>query len=300
MKPQPEKRNRKFHMKKGLRLQIYAWCSVVAVVMLVGITFAWYSLQKREAETEVTHVMKPYYLTLQNASETDALQLAVGSLQQGQTKQIVFCVSGKDGSKAENMINNAATTFAYALELIHTDNLALDYEIYPLVKKTEADAGASGIIVAEDNVSTKDDITGNNNSTTKTTYWSKKTATDGIVQPLIGIDVSAERWQQAGLITADAGAEDGTGTAQDIINRGTYISYESVVTVSSGDAETVVDNGLKLETGEGASITSQYFVLEISWKENIKDFSKYDKETDMIYILAKAVQPEPIRSTESP
>ena len=41
---------------------------------------------------------------------------------------------------------------------------------------------------------------------------------------------------------------------------------------------------------------SQYFLLEIEWDVNeIGNFDKYEKETDMIYILVKALQPEPTK-----
>lgn len=231
---QPEKKE-KFNIFKGLRLSSYTWAVLVGVMLLVGVTFAWYTLQKREAETKAPNVMKPYYLSLSNPDETSTLQLSVGSLLHGSTKQIVFCVNTKEAEQ----INKDTTTFAYDLELVHTDNLPLNYEIYKLEKLED---------------------------------------TEGTL--LEGTDVSALRHAQVGLI-ASAEAES---TAQSIINKGTYISY--------GKTESI-DNGLELTVGgTGGAYTSQYFVLEISWK-SISDYSKYDKETDMIYLLAKILQPEP-------
>ncbi len=247
-------------ISKGLRMQIYAWSALVGVLLMIGITFAWYSQQKREAETEIGTVMKPYYLTLLNPSESAALQLSVGSILQGQTKQIVFCVSSEDDSQT----NRNPSIFTYDLELVHTDNLALKYEIYPLEKKDETVAGEDNIIVAEDIV-TEDGAT-----VTKTTYWKKSG------EALSGKNVSEERWKQVGLVEADVSEGEASGgdtSGGDIINRGTYISYK--------------------EAGNTENGSTQYFVLEMEW--NITTgFEKYEKETDMIYLLAKAVQPEPV------
>lgn len=293
------KSKRKFHMGKGRRYQILAWSMVVGIVALLGGggTLAWYTLQEREAETAAATVMKPYYLELRNPSETDVLQLSIGSLLQGKTKQIVFCVS----SEEVQQINQDTTLFDYELELVYTDNLALKYEIYPLKKvEVSADQSTENLIITEHEVTTNEGT-----EETAVIYWEKMGGA------LTGTDVSAERWDQAGLLEAssesgsteenetsgDAETEEGTDAGdntendadtvtQDIINRGTYISYEIQVDESGN---TTVDNNLELTAGEN---TAQYFVLEISWAIS-SGFEKYDKETDMIYLLAKALQPQP-------
>lgn len=274
MSSQPDNNIKKFNMLKGLRLPSHAWCVLVGLMLLIGFTFAWYTLQKREAETKAPNVMKPYYLNLSNPSETSALQLSVGSLLQGNTKQIVFCVNTEEAEQ----INKDTTTFAYDLELVHTDNLPLNYEIYELSKLESAEGTEGDIIIAEDIL-----MGDAENTTVETTYWEKKTSQNGTVSTLKGTDVSAVRHAQVGLIAS----ADQESTAEAIINKGTYISY--------GKTETI-DNGLELTVGgiDGA-YTSQYFVLEISWKElnGNDDYSNYDKETDMIYLLAKILQPEP-------
>lgn len=246
---QPDNKIKKLDIVKGLRLPSYIWTVFVGITLLVGVTFAWYSLQKREAETETVNVMKPYYLNLQDPDSADTEQLSIGSLLQGKVTQIVFCVDSKEAEQ----INKDTTTFAYDLELVHTDNMALNYEIFPLQSTGE---GESDLAITEEDV---------------TTYWKKSGSA------LTGSDVSATRHEQVGLT---AGGQD-TGA---IINRGTYTAYE-------GES-----NGLELTVGGGA-YTSQYFVLEISWSIN-SGFDKYEKETDMIYILAKAIQPEPEAVTQ--
>lgn len=270
MRPQPDRKKRKFHIGKGLRLQIYAWCTVVGVVMFLGAggTYAWYSLQEREAETKAPNVMKPYHLNLSNPSETDTLQLSVGSLLQGKTKQIIFCVNTEE----EPQINKDETTFDYTLELVHTDNLVLKYKLYELDSVAEQDkdsleSAGTEVLIAEDTV-TENAIT-----TVNTTYWTKKLK-DGVAVPLEGTEVSALRHEQVGLTGADA--DSSTEADENIINRGTYISFGTIM-------------------NSGSSVHSQYFVLEISWDDLPQgfDYNNYNKETEMIYIVVKAVQPEP-------
>lgn len=262
MEKQPKKKKDKNSIGKSLRMQILAWGMIVGILMLFGGTFAWYSIKAREAESKPAEVMKPYYLVLLNPSETDVLQLSVGSLMPGRTKQVVFCVSNKNNEENDQM-NMGGSDFDYTMELIHTDNLALNYSIYELESVAE---GTEGSIVVEDKV------TVDGTEETQTTYWKKKSAT-----ALTGTDVSTQRHDQVGL----------TGTE---INRGTYLSYEK-------DAA-----GAQLHLTSGDSgYDSQFFLLEIAWDENeVNNFEKYEKETDMIYILVKALQPEPEKKTTTP
>jgi len=256
------KRSRKKKTKGLLRIQIIGVCLVVGILMLVGGTFAWYTTLDREAEGETVEVMKPYTLVLQNSSESDALQLSVGSLMPGQTKQVLFCVSNKEN---EEMVNMGGSDFEYSMELIYTENLALEYNIYEV---GEADGDGSDVIVATDTVII-DGV-----PQTKTTYWKKKMP----LSPILGIDVSDIRHEELSL----------SGTE---VNKGKYISY------AKNESE-YIDNNLHLtSTGEGYA--SQHFVLEIEWNTNAaSNFENYDKETDMIYILVKAIQPKPEASEE--
>lgn len=262
MELQPDKRNRKFHMGKGRRLQIYTWCILVGIVLLIGagVTFAWYSLQERDAETKVAPISKPYYLSLRNASDTAGLQLSIGSLPSGKVRQIVFCVSSEDDTIS---MNTDIASFPYALELIHTDNLPLVYRIYPLANAEESEAEVT---------ITEDGATYGELTLTHTTYWKKSGAA------LAYTDVSEKRRVEAGL------GENTDG----IINRGTYLYY--------GKTDTV-DNNLELVPAEGEDYACQYFLMEIAWGTST-NIGSYDKETDMIYLAAKALQPEPEKSAD--
>lgn len=244
--------------KKGTKLQIMAWMLVGMVLMLmtmlIGGSYAWYSVKIREAESKAVEVMKPYYLTLLNPSETDSLQLAVGSLMPGKKKQVVFCVSNKNNEQ-NDQINMGGSDFAYSIELVYTNNLALEYEIYGL---QNVDAQDSDTIV------TNDTVMQDGEEVILTEYWKKDASA------LEGVDVSAQRQEQMEV-------------SEDVWNKGTYISYEE-------------NDQLYLMTSE-SGYASQYFVLEISWKEaEGSNFEKYEKETDMIYLLVKALQPEPVKN----
>jgi len=249
---QPTKRKTEKKIGNGFRTPVFVWCIFVGCLMLFGVSFAWFTMVERVAESKATSVMQPYYLTLLNPSETSALQLSVGSLMPGKTKQILFCVSNKSNEENE-LINMGGADFDYSLELIHTDNLALDYTLYALNATTEEEATES-TLVAED-VVTEDDVT-----TTVYTYWN-------VGQQFTGEDVSAARHEEIEL----------TGEE---INSGTYISYAST--------------DFHLKDDEHSGYDTQYFLLEIEWQENVtSNFEKYDKETDMIYLLVKALLPKP-------
>ncbi len=257
-----KKHGRKKQMKSFVRVQIIGICMIAGILMLVGGTFAWFNIFDREAESKPAEVMKPYTLVLQNSSESAALQLSVGSLMPGQTKQILFCVSNKEN---EDIVNMGGSDFEYSMELIYTENLALEYKIYEVVEV--ADNG-DGVIVAADTVIVDGE------EQVQTTYWKKKLA----LSPLVGADVSARRHEALGL----AGTE---------INSGKYISYAK-------DDIGGFDNNLHL-TSDGNGYAAQHFVLEIEWdNEAASNFNKYEKETDMIYILVKAIQPKPELVTE--
>lgn len=242
------------------RYRIMLLCACVAVVVASAATFAWYSTQERYADSAPAEVMKPYYLTLRNPSDTAALELSVGNLFPGDTKQVVFCVSNKNNEKTG--LDMGVTSFAYSIELIHTENLALEYKIYELSK---ADENTQGAIAVLDEVS---------ESKAYTTYWVKKQNEEHLSPSLTGTDVSDTRHTQVGL------------TSPLPVNVGCYMSYKKDMT----------GNTLKLKAGEDESgqptFDSQFFMIEITWQSDV-NFENYEKETDMIYLLVEALQPEP-------
>lgn len=259
MRRRPTKRKNEKKIANYFRTPVFAWCILVGCLMLFGVSFAWFTMVERVAESKPTSVMQPYYLTLLNPSETSALQLSVGSLMPGKTKQILFCVSNKSNEENE-LINMGGADFDYSLELIHTDNLALNYTLFALEATTPEEATES-TLVAEDTVMT------DGQATTILTYWNKGEEFRDETENDTVSDVSALRHGEIGL----------TGEE---INSGTYISYESPDFHLKDDAQSGYD--------------TQYFLLEIEWQEEAtSNFEKYDKETDMIYLLVKALLPKP-------
>lgn len=205
--------------------------------------------------------MRPYYLTLLSPGERDELQLSIGNLYPGEKKEVVFCVSNKPN---EEEISMGGAAFDYTMELVHTENLALTYQIFQLEKAADEDDA---------------DITTEDAGGGQKQYWKKKVGTGGNAA-LSGTDVSQERWKSAlGKEEADTG---------DIQNRGKYINYTKDVT----------DGNLHLEekTEDTTGYDAQYFVLEVEWdKDQTQNFEQYEKETDMIYMLVKAMQPRPVK-----
>ena len=250
---------KKKSIQRGLRMQILAWCALLSSLMLIGSTFAWYSVVVREAESKEANVMQPYYLTLLNPSETAGLQLSVGSLMPGRKRQIVFCVSNDDN---EEKINMGGADFDYSMELIYTENMALNYKVYDL---EQAEEEAEGSIVAEDYVII-DGV-----GVPRLTYWNIKG------EALDKVDVSSTRHGEVGLSAA----------VNEVVNKGKYWQY----------TQNSEEENLHLSSStNGDGYDSQYFLLEIEWDVNeISNFDKYEKETDMIYILVKALQPEPTK-----
>ena len=173
------------------------------------------------------------------------------------------------------------TTFNYAIEMIHTENLALEYSIYEL---SSTNAPGEGVITALDTYLV-DDGNGASVEETQTTYWVKSQAA-----ALSGDVVSDARHEQVGFTDAS-----GNLLAKENlpVNAGKYTAYTKD---SAGEL-------LKLEAGEDAEgnpqFDSQYFLLEIDWEEGADaKFENYEKETDMIYLLVEAIQPEPEKKAD--
>ncbi len=255
------------------RYKIMLWCAMVAIVVASTATFAWYGANERYADSALAEVMKPYYLTLRNPSDTAALELSIGNLFPGDKKQVVFCVSNKNNEKTG--LDMGVTSFDYSIELIHTENLALQYKVFELNGRSEAEVDENTITILD----TVEDENGN--TVTHTTYWVKKPLTDGTTPPLAGTDVSSTRHTQVGLISPLP------------VNAGNYTSYTTGV---AGD-------NLKLKANVDANgnptFDSQFFLIEIEWADGAaENFEKYEKETDMIYLLVEALQPEPEKKTQ--
>lgn len=186
-------------MNSRKKVVVLAVC--VILCLAVGSTFAWYLREDaKRAQTEAATVMAPYNLYLLGPNAQDKLQFAVGNLHPGETKQTVVCVSNKKPRDDEDgdldMAGQAKeSVFGYDLMLVHTENLAVEYEVYPLERYEQ-----NGNVLDEDAIIMDDD--------TKDTYYWKKTAAS-----LQGSDISEDMRKRV------FGAEEDTSS---IVNAGTY------------------------------------------------------------------------------
>ena len=263
-----------------------AWlvaCLALVMVMLAG-TLAWYVLNAiREIDSKDTEVMTPYLLYLLNPTDEKSLALTVGNLHPGETKQAVICVSSQKPEDIGIMTISKDSKFSYELELAYTENLAVDYNVYEL-KLVEAEAGdgttSDGLILVQDE----------NGENTK--YY-QKAGNEKLANA--NVDVNAKRQEEM------YGGDE--TSRQSIVNLGQYDLYQTDAArkVLTLNTKVSVDNNNQVEYDK------DYYLIEIKWKEkdgngDSLQFDDYRKETDLVYVIVKAMQPEPeetINTTET-
>lgn len=241
-------------MNRRNKIIVLSVCILLCFAVAGG-TFAWYKrAEAKRARTDTANVMAPYNLYLLNPDAADSLQFAVGNLHPGEEKQTVICVSNKrpQNSDEDDRAEMAeGSEFGYDLMLVHTDNLAVNYNIYPLERYEQSGGSvpADGIIMDD---GTKDKY-----------YWKKKG------DALSGEDKTDEMRSQVG--TDKAG----------IVNAGTYwISADDSMQLTYKASEN--------------KYQYDYYLIEITWKDDVYDFSAYKKETDLVYVVVNAKQPRPV------
>ncbi len=181
--------------------------AITAVLCLAaaGGTLAWYLREDvKQAQTTTAEVMAPYNLYLMNPNAKDMLQFAVGNLHPGEVKHTVICVSNKvpddyeGGDHMSELVKDSE--FNYDLQLVHTENLAVDYLMYPLERHdmpTDGSPLPPGAIQMDDD--TYDHY-----------YWTQTAA------PINVVDNSATMQEEV------FGDEDTT----DIVNVGRYLFFD--------------------------------------------------------------------------
>lgn len=253
-------------MNRKKKLIVLAVCMVLFLALSGG-TFAWYLREDaKRAQTEGATVMAPYNLYLMNPNAKATLQFAVGNLHPGEVKQTVICVSNKrpdnyTGDESGMTEQAKDSEFGYDLMLVHTDNLAVNYTVYPL-KREEI---KPGVALPDGAIIMKDDTEG-------LYYWMKEgidPATGG-AKALSGNDISADMRQRV------FGNKDVSG----IVNVGTYWLSDDQ------------DYPMQLAYKSG-SYEFDYYLIEVKW-DNISNFDDYKKETDLVYVVVNAKQPRPV------
>lgn len=245
--------------------------SVLIVFNMLLLSFAWYYYQTHLVfQSEEREVMPPYCLYLVDSNGTDALQLTIGNLHPGEKKQIVVGVSNKavDGGNQDSFNIARDSMFNYELELAYTKNLPVDYKVYSLAEVE----GTNQENALNDNLVVVELETGEGQPVSKVftkTLLNKNAAESDKITDKNNNDMYG-----------------GSG----VVNIGQYDVYDKTSNASF-DLTTNVD-----ETGK-VNFDLDYYLIEINWQQGIS-FSDYLKETDLVYVMVKALQLEPIEETQ--
>lgn len=248
------------------RRRVIAVC-VLIVFNILFLSFAWYYYQTHiNIKTKEREVMPPYCLYLVEPNGTDELQLTIGNLHPGETKQVVVGVSNDAPSGSTGSMSISRNSrFNYELELAYTKNLPVNYKVYALEKVENADpesAQGSNIVVVE--------FETNDNQIIKQVFTSTLLNKNDYASSELTDKNNEEMY-----------GENLTG----IINMGQYDVYDN--TNNAGF-------DLTTSTDEAGTVTFDldYYMIEIEWQNDIS-FADYLKETDLIYVMVKALQLEP-------
>ena len=263
---------------RAKRARRKAWltlCLSCVILMLTG-TMAWYVLDAiREVDTKDTDIMTPYLLYLLNPTDEESLALTVGNLHPGETKQAVICVSSQRPEEIGIMTISKDSEFSYELELAYTENLAVDFHVYELEQVTGSQGASNGLITVQD------ERTGNQKQFKK--------VGSGAELEKAALDVNQKRQEEM-----YGGTEE---TRKDIVNLGQYDLYQT----DANNASLKLNTNVSVENGE-VTYDKDYYLIEIQWKETNANgdaiqFEDYRKETDLVYVIVKAMQPKPEEET---
>lgn len=243
-------------MKGKKKIMVLAMV-LVLVLAAAGGTFAWYIREDRkQAQTQALEVMAPYNLYLMNPNAKDSLQFAVGNLHPGEIKNTVICVSNKvpaDYPGGDNMSELVKDSeFNYELQLVYTENLAVDYLVYPLER---CDMPEDPALLPADAIRMGDE-------TYDLYYWMKADA------PIAGQDNTDK------MIAEVFGENSDTA---DIVNVGKYLFY--------GDED--MQLAYKDNTYE-----YDYYLIEVKWQNITDfDAYKKETDLVYVIVNAKQPRP---------
>lgn len=269
-----------------LGCQLIVIMAIMMVLILVLVTFTWYTLLKnRMVNSAERDVMTPYYLYLVDKNGTDSLNLTVGNLHPGETKQIIVGVTNKKPGNASGSNYTIAkdSSFQYELELAHTSNLPLDYHLYALNEIPESTTASSGDNTTTDTI----ELSGMNgkNENEKTTYR-KITLKPNANSESISDKNNKEMYGE-------------TEKKETTVNWGTYNIYDKTSVPEGQSSDTYFQLSAKVgENGGETTFGLNYYLIELSWQEGIT-FADYLKETDLMYVIVNAKQLEPKESETS-
>ena len=265
-------------MSKKKKIVVLSVCICLALALMGG-TLAWYMREDaKRARTNGATVMAPYSLYLLNPNATDSLRFAVGNLHPGETKQTVICVSNKRPKKhSEDDTTEDDTTelaknseFGYDLMLVHTENLAVNYTFYPLTRGLQTEGVPDDAIIMDDD-------------TKGVYYWTKdsKNGQEIVLKSEDQKEFTDTMREKVGIVKENYGGELP-------VNSGVYQLY------SDGFEGNDMRLGYKVDVDEDEDAYAyDYYLIEIKWNDDMRDFDEYRKETDMVYVVVNAKQPRP-------
>lgn len=242
------------------RIKRYMVIALCAALLVAAGTVTWYVIHsQRDIDSQKTEVMTPYFLYLLNPSDHSSLALTIGNIHPGEVKREVICVSNqKPGLSSEREISRDSN-FLYELEMAYTENLAVNYEVYEL----ERDDVNGDIAVVED--------------------------TNGVIHTLASFKKkNTEQMTAADVSEVRRGEVYGSDLAG-IVNLGRYRSFTEGTDGKKLELEATV-------SGNDVNYDMDYYLIEITWQDGI-NFEDYNKETDLCYVIVKALQPKPEEKT---
>lgn len=262
-----KQRRKKLNRKQFLTIVI-----MLCVMLLMLISFAWYYFKvDKEADSEQADVMAPYYLYLLD-EDGKSLSLSIGSLHPGETKQVVIGVSNKPAGSTSGYLAGKNSKFDYKLALAYTQNLPITYTVYELKKGNTEDTDSTNQI------------------------FTVKDPLDGEVA-LQKYLMAKDDEQSETLTEANNEEMYGEELAQSVVNYVQYDLYPYDSDNTSGSGKTLCLE-TKITDDGTTSYEMDYYLIEMEWKSEI-DFSKFIKETDLVYVIVDAVQPEPEETKET-
>lgn len=275
--------------KKGTINRKIVLGTMIVVCVFLSISLAWYYYNTRRlGNSEEREVMVPYYLYLLDENQADYFQLQVLNMHPDEKKQVIVCVSNedKDGSQLNYSVSRNSL-FNYELEMAYTQNIPLNYEIYELEKLDDSMAAEEGVFKTEyEYTEIVEDGFGGQTQETRTgiNYWRKKKSQAGAGDAAVPLQPKEPASQEETI--ANNKEMYGTTYEDEVVNVAKYDIYQT-------DAD---GNQFQLTTSFNGALTQyehHYYMIEIQWDDNVRDFSKYLKEVDLVYVMVKAMQPEP-------
>ncbi|HBA67741.1 MAG TPA: hypothetical protein DCZ40_00045 [Lachnospiraceae bacterium] len=248
--------------ESGGRMTTKRKIAAIAILMILclaagGGTLAWYLREDvKQAQTDGAEVMAPYNLYLMNPNGRDSLKFAVGNLHPGEVKHTVICVSNRvpeDYEGADNMSELVKDSeFNYELQLVHTENLAVDYAVYPLKQYEMPSQGVlpPGAILME-----------GDEPSYRQYYWMKEAS------QMRGTDNTEK------MVKEVFGDED----TADVVNIGEYLFF------GNEDMNLAYSNG---------TYEYDYYLIEVTWQDiSDFDIYKKETDLVYVMVNAKQPRP---------